>query len=157
MALNTLGIKFKYAVEATAGTRPDSGYKEIPEVKSIPSLSPSPETIDVTPLSETEYKTYVDGLKDLGGALELGGNFCKELIEAWELLMKAYEEAKKDNKKVWFTLEHPSLDQSVFFTGNPASLGVPETNVNSAWDAKMYITPTNGPKFYNKVTETPSA
>jgi hypothetical protein len=36
----------------------------------MPSFNPAPNTIDSTTLAETEYMTYVKGLKDLGGALE---------------------------------------------------------------------------------------
>ena len=40
--LSTAGVKLLYAAEATAGTRPTTGYKEISEIKSIPELNPEP-------------------------------------------------------------------------------------------------------------------
>lgn len=51
---STAGMHLYYVVEASAGTRPVSGLTKIPEVKSIPSFNPSPETIDSTTLEETE-------------------------------------------------------------------------------------------------------
>ena len=62
--LSTAGMTLQYAVETSAGTRPTTGYIKIPEVKSMPSFNPSPNPIDSTTLEETEYMTYVQGLKD---------------------------------------------------------------------------------------------
>ena len=81
---STASLKLYYVVEATAGTRPTTGLTKIPEIKSVPSFNPSPETIDSTTLEETEYRTYVEGLKDLGGALEFSANITADLITAWE-------------------------------------------------------------------------
>ena len=75
--LSTAGIKFYYAVEETAGTRPTSGYTEIPELTEIPETSTSPGTIDATPLSATRFKIYVADLIDLGGALSYTANFSQ--------------------------------------------------------------------------------
>ena len=79
--LSTAGIKMGYAVEETAGTMPTTGYTVIPSLKSIPSLNPAPDTLETTDLSQTEYKTYIDGLKDLGGALTFTANLTQEFTE----------------------------------------------------------------------------
>ena len=104
--LSTAGMTLQYAVETSAGTRPTTGYIEIPEVKSMPSFNPSPNTIDSTTLKETEYMTYVQGLKDLGGALEYGANLTEDLIDAWDTLMGAYDGAIDEGKQVWLSLIH---------------------------------------------------
>ena len=90
---STAGMYLAYCVESTAGSRPTSGYTTIPEVKSIPSFNPSPEGIESTTLSETEYKTYVKGLKDLGQALEFNANMTDDLDTAWGTLISAYNSA----------------------------------------------------------------
>ena len=143
--LSTAGIRLKYAVEETAGTRPTTGYTEIQGIKSTPSLNPAPETLETTTLNETEYKTYVDGLKDLGGALEFAFNLTQNLIEEWDELMTAYEEAKTAGKAVWFLIDIPSITNGWYFRGNPSSLGLPETSVNSVLETVAYITPTAAP------------
>ena len=79
--LSTAGVTLKYAVETTAGTRPITGYTKFSGLKSTPSLNPQPEAIDATTLDETEYKVYVEGLKDLGGSLEFGFNMTQELVD----------------------------------------------------------------------------
>lgn len=154
--LSTAGIKLLYAVEATAGTRPTSGYTRIRGIKSTPSLNPAPDTLETTTLDETEYKTYIDGLKDLGGALEFTFNLTEELITTWETLMDAYEAGKLANKATWFCIVVPDLTKAFFFTGNPSDMGLPETEVNAVLEITNYITPTNAPAKFDKPTEAVS-
>lgn len=151
--LSTAGVQLHYAVEATAGTRPTTGYTRIYGIKSTPSLNPSPETLETTTLDELEYKTYVDGLKDLGGALEFTFNLTEELIEAWDALMTAYETGKATGKATWFTIVVPGLEESFYFTGNPSEMGLPETSVSAVLEITNYITPTNAPGKFAKPTE----
>ena len=143
--LSTIGVQLHYAVEATAGERPTSGYTRIYGIKSTPSLNPAPETIETTTLDELEYKTYVDGLKDLGGALEFTFNLTEELIEKWDTLMTSYEAAKADNKRTWFVIVVPGLTEAFYFPGNPSSMGLPETSVNAVLEITNYITPVGAP------------
>ena len=148
--LSTAGVKLAYAVEETAGARPTSGYTRIYGAKSTPSLNPSPDTLETTTLDELEYKTYIDGLKDLGGALEFTFNLTEELIEAWDALMTAYEAGKLAGKATWFTIIIPDLSESFYFTGNPSAMGLPETSVNAVLEITNYITPTNAPEKFAK-------
>lgn len=148
--LSTAGIKLKYAVESTKGTRPTSGYTALTGAKTTPSLNPSPETLETTTLDELEYKTYIDGLKDLGGALEFTFNLTQQLVNEWDALMTAYETAKAAEKATWFVIEIPGLTKAFYFTGNPSAMGIPETSVNSVLEITNYITPTNAPASYDK-------
>ena len=143
--LSTLGVQLHYCVEATAGERPTSGYTRIYGIKSTPSLNPAPDTIETTTLDELEYKTYVDGLKDLGGALEFTFNLTEELIGKWDELMTAYEAGKADNKQTWFAIVVPGLSEAFYFPGNPSSMGLPETSVNAVLEITNYITPVGAP------------
>ena len=152
--LSTAGVYIAYAVETTAGTRPTSGYIRLTGAKSTPSLNPSPETLETTTLDETEYKTYIDGLKDLGGALEFTFNLTEELVTQWSTLMTAYETGKAAGKATWFTIVIPGLTNSFYFTGNPSAMGLPETSVSSVLEITNYITPTNAPASYAKPTIT---
>ncbi len=152
IAMSTAGITLGYAVETTAGTRPTTGYKIIPDLKEIPEMNPEPETLESTTLSETEYKTYIEGLKDLGGALSFLANFTTELEEAWGDLVTAYETAKASGKSIWFEVKHPQLEKSVFFTGQPAKMGMPGATVGSIYETNVFITPTNAPAWEAKST-----
>lgn len=148
---STAGMQLVYAVEATAGTRPTTGYVKIPEVKSMPSFNPAPETIQSTTLEETEYHTYVEGLKDLGGALEFGANLTADLITAWETCNTAHD-ALTDGKAMWFAVVHPKLDKAVFFQGDPSPLGLNEATVGSMAETTLYITPNSAPEWQTKPT-----
>ena len=55
LEFNTIGVKLKYAVEASAGTRPVSGFVQIPDIKSTPAIDINPNKIEVTNL-EDEYR-----------------------------------------------------------------------------------------------------
>lgn len=151
--LSTIGVQLHYCAETTAGKRPTSGYTRIYGIKSTPSLNPAPDTIETTTLDELEYKTYVDGLKDLGGALEFTFNLTEELITKWDALMTAYETAKTGNKAIWFAIVIPGLTEAFYFPGNPSSMGLPETAVNSVLEITNYITPTGAPVKAAKPTE----
>ena len=150
--LSTAGVKLAYAVEETAGTRPTTGYTRIYGAKSTPSLNPSPDTLETTTLDELEYKTYIDGLKDLGGALEFTFNLTEELISAWDDLMTAYEAGKVAGKATWFTIIIPGLSESFYFTGNPSSMGLPAAEVSSVLEITNRITPTGAPERAAKPT-----
>ena len=145
--LSTAGIHLYYAVEKTAGTRPTtkSDYTDLVGVKSIPSLNPAPETLETTDLNQTEYKTYIDGLKDLGGALEFTFNLTQDLVTMWGELMEAFESAKATNKATWFLIDIPGLEEGLYFPGNPSSMGIPEAAVSSVLEITNYITPTGAP------------
>ena len=148
---STAGMLLVYAVEATAGTRPTTGYVKIPEVKSMPSFNPAPETIQSTTLEETEYHTYVEGLKDLGGALEFGANLTADLITAWETCNTAHDDLT-GGKAMWFAVVHPKLEKAVFFKGDPSPLGLNEATVGSMAETTLYITPNSAPEWQTKPT-----
>ena len=151
--LTTAGVHLKYAVEATVGAgRPSSGYTDIPGVKSTPSLNPAPEALDATTLNEEEYVVYVQGLKDLGGALEFNFNLTEAFLEAWETVVSQYATAKAASKDMYFEIMIPGLSKSVYFTGIPADAGLPAMEVNSVLETTAYITPTGEPTWAAKST-----
>lgn len=148
---STAGMFLAWAVETTAGTRPTTGYTIVPEVKSMPSFNPAPETIESTTLLETEYKTYVEGLKDLGGALEFGANLTADLITAWETVNSTHDNLT-DGKAMWFAVVHPKLDKAVFFEGDPSPLGLNEAVVGSMAETTLYVTANSAPAWEAKPT-----
>ena len=150
--LSTIGVHLKYAVEATAGTRPTSGYIDLVGVKSIPALTSAPDNLETTTLNETEYKTYIPGLKDLGGALSFTFNLSQDLKDAWDTLVTAYNTGVAANKETWFEVVVPGLTESLFFKGVPSPMGLPEMGVNSVAEVENSITPTNAPVWATKST-----
>ena len=53
LELSTIGIKLQYCAEATAGTKPTTGYTEIANITSIGEIAGSPDQLEVTNLVDT--------------------------------------------------------------------------------------------------------
>ena len=152
--LMTSGVHVYQAVEETAGTRPTakSAYIDLEGVKNIPSMNPTPDNLETTTLNETEYKTYIPGLKDMGGALSFTFNLSQELRTKWDALMTAYETAIAANKKTWFFVDVPGLTDGLYFVGQPSPMGLPEMGVNEVAEVENSITPTEAPIWEAKPT-----
>lgn len=140
LELSTAGVLLKYACETTAGTRPTTGYTQIPNIKSIPDFNPEPESLEVTDLSDTEWRRYIPGLKDPGGALAFTANLTTGFKTAWEALVTAAETAAGTGKATWFEIMVPSFG-SFFFAGIPSSLGMTAMDVNAVLEIEAYVTP----------------
>ena len=153
IALSTAGVKLLYAIESVKGERPESGYTHIPDIKEIPDFNPEPETHESTDLEQTEYKTYVAGLKDVGGALAFLANFTAELQGIWGGIVSAAEAAQEEGKRMWFQIAHPKLPSAVFFHGEPANMGLPGMSVNGVLETNVYITPTGAPEWFAKAVD----
>lgn len=137
--LSTAGVTVRYAVETTAGTRPTTGFTALTGIKSIPDLNPEPSNIETTTLDELEWRTYIPGLKDPGGALAFGANNTEEFQTEWEALVTEAEEAKDSGKAVWFAIVIPGLSKAFYFAGMPAPLGLSAIEVDSVLEIEGYI------------------
>lgn len=157
IALSTAGVSLNYAVETEVGKRPTAGYARINDIKGIPSFNPAPETIESTTLENTEYKSYVEALKDPGGALEFTANFTEALQTQWDVIVTAYNEAIAAGKQMWFQIKHPKLPKAVFFTGTPSKMGMPAAEINSIYETSVFITPTNEPDWFEKTADEAAA
>ena len=149
--LATLGITVSWAVEATEGTCPTSGYAYIHGVKSIPDDNPEPNMIQVTPLEETSRHRYIPGLTDNGGALGLTCNDYDTFRTDWEAVMTAYATAKASGLAIWFQINVPGKTGkgSWYFRGIPSDAGFGGAEVDSVLEIVAYIAP-NSPVGYPK-------
>lgn len=140
--LSTAGVSIRYAVEATAGTRPITGYTAINGIKSIPDLNPEPNSLETTTLDATQWKTYIPGLKDPGGALALTANNTEVFQTQWATLVEDAAEGKEAGKRCWFAVVIPGLSKSFYFAGEPSELGLSAIEVDSVLEIEPYITPS---------------
>lgn len=154
LELSTAGILVKYAIEATADTRPTTNYTEIPGIKSIPEINPEPNMLDVTPLSETEYHRYIPGLKDVGGAIGLTVNHYETFRNAWETMYEAYTTAAAAGKGMWVEFYIPG-DESFFFRAVPSPLGFGGAEVDAVLENVAYFTPNYVAGWNAHSTTTP--
>ena len=139
--LSTAGVTINYGVETVAGTKP-TAFIKIPGAKSIPELNPEPKTYESTTLDALEYTTYVQGLKDIGGALAFKFNMTEVFQTTWGSVVTAYTTAITTNLTTWFQVIVPGLTKSFYFSGSPATLGLSAIEVGSILETTVYVTPT---------------
>lgn len=138
--LSTAGILTKYAVEATAGTRPTTGYTTLPNIKVTPAMEGEPSTLEVTDLSDTVWRRYIQALKDPGGAISFTANLTSAFKTAWKTLVTAYATGKASNKATWFEICVPSVG-SFYFAGEPAEMGINGYEVDAVNEINVFVTP----------------
>ena len=140
--LSTAGVSVNYAPEAAAGETPTTGFTKLPGIKAIPDINPEPSSLETTTLDATEWKTYIPGLKDPGGALAFTANNTEEFQTAWAALVEAAQTAAESGKAMWFAIIIPGLTKAFLFSGDPSPLGLSAIEVDSVLEVDAYITPT---------------
>lgn len=138
--ITTAGTQVCWAVETVAGTMPTEA-RLIPDVKETPDMNPQPEQHETTDLSQTENKTYVNGLKDLSGANTYVANLTSLLEKEWESMCDAAKEAKKNGLALWIYVITPGL-QTYAYTADPSRIGLNQRKVNSVNEVNLYLSPT---------------
>lgn len=141
---STAGIKVYYSPATAIATAPTAitGFTLIPGIKATPDFNSEPSTLEVTDLSDPEYKRYIPGLKDLGGASAFTANLTSEFKAAWNALITAATAAdvKNGTKQIWFEIAIPNFE-SFYFTGTPSPLGLGALEVDSVMEIDAYVTP----------------
>ena len=139
LEFNTIGIAVKYAVEASAGTKPSSGYTELPDIKSVPEIAMTPNQLEVTNLKD-EYRRYIPGVKDVGSNFQFTANLTNDLKQKWASCVSAANTAWASGKSTWFEIAIPNFD-SFYFAGVPVELGTNAMNVDSVVEVNLNVTP----------------
>lgn len=141
-AVSTAGMLVKYAAEQTAGQRPTANYTTIPGVKAIPAIFNDPNMLQSTPLSATKNHTYIEGLNDSGGSIQLTVNDYEEFRTAWTACVAAYD-ALADGLTMWFEIayqEGSELD-SFYFPAQPLALGFGGADVDAVLENNLNLAP----------------
>ena len=142
-AVSTAGMLVKYAVEAVKGTRPTTGYTTVPGVKAIPAIFNDPNMLQSTPLSATKNHTYIRGLDDSGGAIQLTVNDYKAFRDAWDDCVEAYATAAASDLGMWFEIAYQDgsdLD-SFYFPAEPMPLGFGGADVDAVLENNLNLAP----------------
>ena len=139
LEFNTIGVKLGYCVEASAGSRPTSGYVNIPDIKNLPSMDLNPSKLEVTNLVD-KYKRYVNGVMDAGDDVAITANLTANLKTIWASLVTAANSAWTSGKSTWFEISIPNFD-SFYFAGIPTDMGFNEMGVDAVAEASLHIIP----------------
>lgn len=148
IAVTSIGAKVLYAVSSEGTTRPTEEYTAIPGITEIPDMDSEPESLETTTTDNTEFKTYIPGLKDIGGALRFTANLTQDLLNLWQGvggMMEKFKKAKEGGKAMWMCVYIPGLEQAVYFQFEPSPIGLMGMGVNEVVDVNLYVTPTSEP------------
>lgn len=127
--LSTLGVKFGYAVETTAGEKPTS-YTWLERCNSISGLELSTENIDASALEDYVTK-YVAGRQDSGGDWTVTFNYTAEVAAQLQAMIAAYNTGKTNSLKTWFEVWIPNSTNAFFLVAQPPQvLSMPEISQN---------------------------
>ena len=139
--LSSAGVTVQWALETTAGERPTAGYTKINGIKSTPDLNPETDSLEVTDLSDTEWKRYIGGLKDVGGDLAFGANNSEQFQEDWADLYEQYQIAAAAGLGMWFAIVIPGLTKAFYISVVPQPLGLSAIEVSSVLEIDAYASP----------------
>lgn len=134
LEITSVGAKVNYCISDDE-THPTSGYTQLPDVNEAPEQDMSPETIDVSNITD-KVTRYVPGRQDPGGDMSFTLNHTEAAIEEWDKIV---------GKHVWFEYWFPDATKSYYWQGVPQQLGtsgiaqneadtIPAHCVLSAWD-----------------------
>lgn len=158
--LTSIGVWVGYGYQETETVTPpttDLTFTHIPMIKEIPDLDSAPDNIETTSLDNDEYKTYVSGLKDLGGALAFTAGLSNDLLTLWNgtgekdsptAVCDCWEKIKDSNEgALWLCVDIPGLTKSIYFKFEPSKIGLTGMGVNEAIDVDLHITPLSEPQW----------
>jgi len=129
--LSTLGVKFGYALETTAGQKP-AAFIQLERCNQISGISLDTEEIDASALEDYVTK-YVSGRQDTGGQWNVTFNTTPEVIAQLEAMITAYEagQAETTPLNMWFEVWSPNNDKAFFVVAQPPKvLPMPEFGQN---------------------------
>lgn len=135
MAQTTYGIKVGYA--DSAEDRSGLTYTYLSDITGIPSLGSTPNAIDVTTLTDASHK-YIEGLMDIGGALEFPCLFSSTLIGEVDAAVLA-EEGGKEHE---WCVEFPAPIAKRYYFNGKVSIYNDSGDVDSALTGIVAITPS---------------
>ena len=139
MEFNTIGVKIGWATESTIGSRPTSGYTNIPDIKEIPAIELTPSNLDVTNLVD-KNRRYIPGVQDAGNDIALTANLTASMKTAWESLISAANTGWASGFATWFQVSFPNFD-SFYFAGLPSDIGMNQMGVDAVAEATLHIIP----------------
>ena len=127
--ISTLGVKFAYAVETTAGEKPIA-FTWLERCNSISGITLDTEQIDASAL-EDYITRYVPGRQDTGGTWSVTFNASDEVIAQLEAMISDYDEGQDDGLNTWFEVWSPNLTEAFFVVAAPPKvLPMPEVGQN---------------------------
>ncbi len=137
--VSTIGVKFGYAVETTAGTKPTS-FTQLTRINNIAGIELETEQIDSSAL-EDYITSYIAGRQDTGGTWSITVNLTDDTIAEWTALIAASETAEDSGLSTWFEVWSPYHDKAFYIVAQPPKeIPLPELAQNELETVDMTLT-----------------
>ena len=143
-AISTAGLKVLWAAETSVGSRPQTSYKTLDGVKALPAFGDSVNTLQTTNLAQTVCHTYIPGLADSGGSMQLTVNDAPLFRTSFDSMYSAYVSAHSAGKGFWLQYQYPSAyGMSAFYVPvTLAPLGFGGATVDAVLENNVNVIPT---------------
>jgi hypothetical protein len=139
--LSTLGVKFGYAVETTAGVKP-AAFTWLERCNQISGITLEPEQIDASALEDLVTR-YVAGRQDSGGQWSVTFNSTSEVIAQLEAMIDAYNDGQAESTPLntWFEVWSPNQNKAFYVIAQPPQvLPMPEFGQNELQTIEVQFT-----------------
>lgn len=136
----TVGASVKWAIEQTQGVKPTIFANTLLGVSSAPGFDMTPETIDVSDISDY-FTQYVNGRQDPGGDAQFTLNHSEAAIDSWEAMVSAATTGLASGLRCWFEYKYPGATRSYFWSGRPITLGNGGIEQNTASTIPAHVIP----------------
>lgn len=137
--ISTLGAKFGYAVETSAGTKPTK-FIQLERCNNIAAISLETEQIGASALEDLVTK-YVAGRQDTGGTWEVTFNVTDDVTEQLNTMISASQTARESGLMTWFEAWSPYLEKGFFVIAEPPKqIPMPEVAQNELQTVAMTFT-----------------
>lgn len=148
--LTSIGAVLSIASETTAGQRPTTGYKHIPQVTEMTEIDLDPDTIETTSFDNLRYKSSVAGLIDTSALQSLTVNATKneDAETVWDAAAQKYA---TDGTGYWLQVAIRDKDDAVFIPIAPVETGAYNLVVNDVVTIALKYTITGDLEFAAKV------
>lgn len=147
-AVSTAGMKVLYA-QGSAASVPSSSWAELTGVKALPALGDTVNTLQTTPLSATKNHTYILGLADSGGAIQLTVNDAPAFRTSFASMLSKYQAAVSASSTFWIQYAYPSEYgmSSFYYPADLVDLGFGGADVDAVLENFVNLTPTADYQF----------
>lgn len=148
--LTSIGAVLSIAPETTAGQRPTTGYKHIPQVTEMTEIDLDPDTIETTSFDNLRYKSSVAGLIDTSALQSLTVNATKneDAETVWDAAAQNYA---TNGTGYWLQVAIRDKDDAVFIPIAPVATGAYNLVVNDVVTIALKYTITGDLEFAAKV------
>ena len=157
--ISSAGLAIYYAPESAVNTCPSTGFKQkatgatlniADYVTGISGLGADYDMYDVTPLSETVRHSFVKGLQNNDGSIELNCNINPTSRSDWGKIVAEFA-ALTGGKSLWFEFILPGDTDGFFVRAEPMPMRFPDVEAAQAVQGAVQLIENKCNGFATKI------